>query len=133
VTHTHTPTHILTHILTLTHSHTLTQMNQAVNAKCLLVERLQNKSCFQLLPQPLAGTLICAQGTCRHSHTHTFTPDRIHTHTHTHTHTLPNTRIHSRANTHTRTQMLISRLVFSLYPLLTHTHTHTHTFTCLLW
>ncbi len=46
-------------------------MNQAVNAKCLFSERLQNKSSFQLLPLLLAGTLMCAQGTYRHIHIHT--------------------------------------------------------------
>lgn len=56
-----------------THTHTGTQMNQVVNTKCLLSERLQNKSCFQLLPLPLASTLIFALGTCRRSHTHTCT------------------------------------------------------------
>lgn len=63
--------HSVSHIRTNTH--TQTQMNQAVNAKCLLSECLQNKSCFQLLPLPLAGTLIRAQGsmqTLPHTHSH---------------------------------------------------------------
>ncbi len=68
-----------------THSHdthTPTQMNQAVNAKCLFSERLQNKSSFQLLPLLLAGTLMCAQGTYRHSYIHIHTRANTHTYTH---------------------------------------------------
>lgn len=47
-----------TFVLKRSDSHARIQMNQAVNAKCLLTERLQNESRFQLLP--LAGALICA-------------------------------------------------------------------------
>lgn len=49
-----------TFVLKHSDSHARIQMNQAVNAKCLLAKRLQNESRFQLLPLPLAGALICA-------------------------------------------------------------------------
>lgn len=85
-----------------THTRAGSQMNQLVNTKCLLSERFQNKSCFQLLPLPLASTLIFALGTCRRSraqidtngckyqgmvsvsvfcsHSHTCIDTHIHTH-----------------------------------------------------
>lgn len=105
-----------TFVLKRSDSHARIQMNQAVNAKCLLTERLQNESRFQLLP--LAGALICAQ---EHAD-----PPSSDTHTHTHGHfTLEQTCTHKHS----------CKYQGLLYVLHSHIqlHTHTHRGTCLLW
>lgn len=74
-----------------THTHTcahaLSQMNQPVNAYCLLLECLWNKSCISDAAAASAAsaaasntarcTLLCARGPCRHTHAHTFTLELI--------------------------------------------------------
>lgn len=105
-----------TFVLKRSDSHARIQMNQAVNAKCLLTKRLQNESRFQLLP--LAGALICAQehadppSSDTHTHTHM---DTSHLSKHAHTNTVVNIRACCMSYTHT------------------YSYTHTHRGTCLLW